>query len=237
MLFAAAIALGLAGGGCAAQTGELDKQIAAMRSDLIGLRAENAALAERVDALEIANGHLKGYEAPAATAAPAAPDKPDLAVVRLAPDEPKHDGADDGGPRVVLRSTGKGGVVEEDVKDDGASGPTADFAKAKELFDKKNYSDALAALSAFLLRYPNDTKAADATYLRGECYVAKSDWSHAVTDLEAALGTSPASDRAPDALFDLAKSYDKLGKKDAAEKAKKKLKSDFPKSNAAKRLN
>ena len=138
---------------------------------------------------------------------------------------------------MVLRSNGKGGVIEEEVKgeDPAAAGPAAEFAHAKDLFDKKNCADALTAFSGFLVRYPDNAKALDATYMRGECYLAKSDYHHAAADLDTVAKSS--SDKAPDALSDLAKAYDKLGDKDSAEKARKRLKTDFSKTSAAKKLN
>ena len=220
--------------GCGGQSDQIDKQLAALRTDVMGVRAENAALAERVDALEIKAGGLKGYQAPAT---PKDTDKPDLAVVRLAPEKEAETPPTDEGPRMVLRSNGKGGVIEEEVKGDDAAnaGAAAEFAHAKDLSDKKNCADALTALSGFLVRYPDNAKAIDATYLRGECYLAKNDYRHAATDLDAVAKST--SDKAPDALFDVAKAYDKLGDKDSADKARKRLKSDFPKSAATKKLN
>src|SRR5690242_14117036 len=90
---------------CAGGHQATEKQLDELRSDLAKLRADHAAVAERLDALEIQRGGLKGY-APA----PAAGDKPELDVVKLGPDAP-DDGTDDPdaeGARPVLRSTGSG---------------------------------------------------------------------------------------------------------------------------------
>ena len=221
--------------GCASRPDDVEKQLSEMHAEIIGLRASNSALSERMDQLEIKNGSLKGYQAPP----PGDGDpKPDLAVVRLAPPD-QHETATtspDDTATIALRSTGKG-VVQEDAKgNENAGGANAEFAKAKELFDKKNYTEALSAFSGFLVRYPDNAKATDAMFFRGECYLAKNEWAKAAGELDAVARATPASDRAPDALFDLVKAYDKLGDKENADKAKKRLKSDFPKSNAAKKL-
>jgi tol-pal system protein YbgF len=138
---------------------------------------------------------------------------------------------------VVLRSNGKGGVVEEEAKGDEPSGsPAADFNHAKDLFDKKAYPDAIAAFSGFLVRYPDNPKAPEATYFRGESYLAKGDYKRAASELET-IAKAPSGDRTADALYALSKAYEKLGDKDSADKAKKRLKDEFPKSTAAKKLN
>ena len=234
---ASAICLGaLLFAGCAARPDDVEKQLSEMHAEIIGLRAANSALNERMDQLEIKTGSLKGYQAPSSGPEEA---KPDLAVVRLTPPDP-HETATtttDEAATIALRSTGKGGVVQEEAKgNEAAGGAAAEFAKAKELFDKKNYTEALSAFSGFLVRYPDNAKATDAMFFRGECYLAKSEWAKAAGELDAVARATPASDRAPDALLDLVKAYEKLGDKESAEKAKKRLKTDFPKSNAAKKL-
>jgi tol-pal system protein YbgF len=218
--------------GCASGVDELKKEVSALHSEVTGLRADAAALSERVDALEIANGGLKGYKDPGASSG-AGSDRPeDLAVVKLGPST----GGDDSNGRTVLRS-GSGGVIQEDAKgDDAPSGnATTDFAKAKELYDRKSWNDALGAFGAFLVRYPDSPRAAEATYYRGVCYAAKNDPRHAAEQFEAVLSASPKSDKAADALEALAKAYDKLGDKAAADRAKKRLKAEYPKSSGAKK--
>lgn len=215
--------------GCASGVDELRKDVASLHSELTGLRAENAALAERVDALEIAHGGLKGYKDPGADGSTDRPE--DLKVVKLGPT-----GGDDTTGRTVLRS-GSGGVIQEDAKPDDQPTTTAatDFSKAKELFDKKSYGEALSAFGAFLVRYPDSPRAAEATYYRGVCYAAKNDPRHAAEQFEAVLSTAPKSDKAADALEALAKAYDKLGDKAGAERAKKRLKAEYPKASGNKK--
>lgn len=244
---AAAVAFALAGAatGCAAQSDGLDKQLATLRTELAGLRAENAQLAERLDKLEIKGGGLKGYEAPASSALPggADSDRPDLAVVKLTPNAPPTgDGAPppEDGPRTIIRTTPKGTVVEEtyDGKTPTGTGDAgADFAKAKEQFEKKSWGDALTSFSAFVVKYPDHPKVMDATYYAGNAAYQKGDYARATELLSKVANATPAADKAPDALYDLGRTYEKLGEKDKAADARKRLKADFPKSAAAKKLN
>ena len=227
------VSLGLALGGCGSQTEELKKDIASLHSELSGIKADNSALAERVDALEIKNGGLHGYpddgkDAPDASST----DRPDLTVVKLAPgkDGPTPTGDPPAGSRTVLKGT-KGGVASEDAKQDETSGSAAgDFSKAKELFDRKSYPEALSAFAGFLVRYPDDPKAPEATYYRGVCYASKNDPKRAAEQFEAVLKMDPKSDKAQASLEGLAKAYDKLGDKGSADRVRKQLKTDFPKS-------
>lgn len=240
---AALVGLALLGtaAGCAPQSDALQKDLATLRTEIAGLRAQNAELGERLDSLEIKSGSLKGYEAPQPTTIGGDPDRPDLAVVKLQPNAPPRDEAPpEDGPRTIIRSTPKGTVVEEtDGKSSGgAESATADFAKAKELFDKKNYGDALTSFSSFMVKYPDHPKVLDATYYAGNAAYQKGDYTSAIDLLgRVASASNPAADKAPDALYDLGRAYEKLGEKDKAFDARKRLKADYPKSAAAKRLN
>ncbi|WP_433932894.1 hypothetical protein AB3662_01875 [Sorangium cellulosum] len=114
--------------GCGGARGAIvDRQLAELRAELVRIRAENAVLADRVGSLELSRGgRLDVARAARAEAAGAAearaasqeePDRPDLEVVRLAPEaapgtdaEPQTDGA---ARPPVLRSTAHGVVVDE----------------------------------------------------------------------------------------------------------------------------
>lgn len=239
---AVAVAFAVWATGCAAQNDGLDKQLATMRTELAGLRAENAQLAERLDKLEIKGGGLKGYEAPSAAPGGADSDRPDLAVVKLTPNASPGDAAPppEDGPRTIIRTTPKGTVVEEtyDGKTPAGGGDAgADFAKAKEQFEKKSWGDALTGFSAFVVKYPDHPKVMDATYYAGNAAYQKGDYARAVELLTKVSNATPGADKAPDALYDLGRAYEKLGEKDKAADARKRLKADFPKSAAAKKLN
>lgn len=250
---ASALALALAGAfafgsaGCGAS--DLSKQVDTLKTEITSLRASNAALAERVDALEIqAGGLTRPGSAPAAGGAGstggAGPSDgtPDLRVVKLTPSEQPSPGdeIDPDDTRVKIRST-SGGVVSEDAgAGGGAAGDSpaslADFKRAKELYSNKKYDDAITSLSSFVARYPDSAKAAEATYLRGMAYVQRGDHKEAATQFERLTASYPKSDLVPDALYELMKAREKLGENDAADRAKARLKKEFPKSSAAKKL-
>ncbi|WP_437307459.1 hypothetical protein [Sorangium sp. So ce388] len=100
--------------GCGGGRDAIDQQLSELRAELVRVRAENAVLADRVGSLELSRGGPRGAaERPAAAearaASPEEPDRPDLEVVRLAP-EPA---ADDAARSPVLRSTANGVVIDD----------------------------------------------------------------------------------------------------------------------------
>ncbi|WP_437647742.1 hypothetical protein [Sorangium sp. So ce362] len=96
--------------GCGGGRDAVGQQLSELRAELVRVRADNAVLSDRVGSLERSRAAPRGAarpgEAAARAAAPEEPDRPDLEVVRLAPE--------DGGARPpVLRSTAKGVVIDE----------------------------------------------------------------------------------------------------------------------------
>ncbi len=245
---ALAAALALSGAGCGASA-DLEKQVDALKTEVTSLRASNAALAERVDAMEIQSGRLsRPGSAPASSGAGASggggggDGTPELRVVKLTPSEQPSSGdeIDPDDTRVKIRST-SGGVVSEDAGGGGGAGgdtpaSLADFKRAKEQYSNKKYDDAITSLSAFVARYPDSAKAAEATYLRGMAYVQRADHKEAAGQFERLVASYPKSDLVPDALYELMKAREKLGETEAADRAKARLKKEFPKSSAAKKL-
>lgn len=131
---AIAAALGVLASGCGASATEgLQRQLDALRSDVLKSRADSAALGERLDALELRGGRPAAHAAAATSAAPTRPaagDRPALDVERLGPTPsgeaqtpPAAQEADDG-PPAVLRSFGKTIVTEGGPKGGPGKKPT-----------------------------------------------------------------------------------------------------------------
>lgn len=131
---ALACALGALASGCGAgATDGLQRQLDALRSDLLKNRADSAALGERLDALELRGGHPAAHAAAANSAEPSRPaagDRPALDVERLGPtpageaDAPAAAQDADEGPPAVLRSFGKTIVTEGGPKAGPGKKPT-----------------------------------------------------------------------------------------------------------------
>jgi hypothetical protein len=99
--------------GCGGEKSATEQQLSALRAEMVRMRADSAILSERLDALEHAQDGSREKEVRAnedGGRATPEPDRPNLDVVRLAPDDDKS--------RPVLRSTAAGLVL-----DDGSNAP------------------------------------------------------------------------------------------------------------------
>jgi tol-pal system protein YbgF len=224
---------------CAGARDATDKELSELRSDLAKLRSDQSRTQERLDALEIARGGL--HSGAAVSDAVPAPrpvdsDRPDLAVVRLAP-ETDPDDPDADTPRPVVRSVGSGGtIVDRGTKGKTTGGAHDDLDKGLELYKAKSWDKALEVFSGFLVKNPDHPSAEIAAFYRGECLLAKGEARRAVEQFEAVATSYPQGTRAPDALLRAAQAYVKLGERDSADATKKKLLAAYPGSDAAKKL-
>ncbi len=100
----------------------------------------------------------------------------------------------------------------------------------------KKYDEGLAALAAFLVKWPDHPNAGNATYWRGECFYAKGDYARAAEQFEGTIARFPFHNKVPDALLKLGATYEKLGDAGRSTAALARLKRDYPRSEAAKRL-
>lgn len=211
----------------------IEKELASLRTEVSSLRAREGALTERLEALERASVAAGLASIPASNGS----DRPDLEIIKLtppAPERPEDFTSPDG--RIRIRSTA-GGLVEEDASGTATKETaSADFKKAKSEFDKKSWDAAIASLTSFMSKNPRDANLAEATHLRAMAYAVKNDPSRAAEQFEAVVDSYPESSFAPDALLELARVRDKMGDKGAADKARARLKADYPKSAAAKKL-
>lgn len=224
---------------CGGARDATEKELSELRSELTKMRSEQARTQERLDALEIASGGLRSGGAAASDGAPSKPidpDRPDLEVVRLAP-EADPDDPDADTPRPVVRAVGSGGtIVDRGAKGKSTGGAQDDLDKALELYKAKSWDKALEMLAAFLVKNPDHPSADVATFYRGECYLAKGEARRALEQFEAVTANYPQGSRAPDAMLRAAQAYVKLGDKASADQTKKKLLATYPASDAAKKL-
>lgn len=224
--------------GCASGPTETERALDKLQSEVNELRARAATLSARVEALEGGRGASASRPASAQMPAkstgekpaqPAKPDRPELQVVRLSPDTPPEEA-----PAVKIRSTSAGGVEGEVAADDPAA--VKDYQLAKDLFAKRSIDPALAAFSAFIVKFPDHPKVVEATHHRGLCYLAKGDAKRAAEQFEAVVATGGNTEVTADGLFELAKARERLQNPGAAKRARERIMAEFPTSAAAKRL-
>jgi tol-pal system protein YbgF len=116
---------------------------------------------------------------------------------------------------------------------DTSDGAVEQYRTALRSLRERRYDDAVTQFAAFLADHARHELAASALYWRGEALYAKRDYGAASRELEAFIDRYPAAPRAPDALLKLGMSLRKLGAADRAEAAFQRLRTDYPKSQAA----
>jgi tol-pal system protein YbgF len=256
LLFAIALAAtGGAAAGCARNAEE--KQLDAMRAEIDKTREERDNADAPITPSPPPTSSGPALVVPEAyTAAPIV--RPPPPIVQLG-----EDGTDTGdsaeadpqdtSPRPSIRvfgsvRSGRNGttIVDEQVEntttdDRSAPPPTSSLAPeakraydaAMTLFNAKRYDQALDALAAFLVKWPDHPYADNAMYWRGECYFAKGDYARAADQFEGVVKRFPAGDKVPDALLKLGMSQDKLGHGAKAKESYDRLVHQFPDSDAA----
>jgi tol-pal system protein YbgF len=230
-----------------------DRSIEKLRADIAKIEAERDRLDQRVGVLEAAE--QRRGEAPP-TVARKATSEPvrQLPVVRVAADEaregplPAHGEAPDlgsgtGDRRPIVRASGARGSTERlasksDEQDAAFASSEAkrDYDAALALVRGKQYDEALQALTAFLVRFPDHPDAESAMYWRGECFYATSAFARAVDQFEGLVARFPHGNKAADALLKLGLAQDKAGMKEQAQKTFAELKDRYPKSDAARQV-
>ncbi len=132
--------------------------------------------------------------------------------------------------------------VEESAPDDRGNAPAPNslapeakktYDAAMSLVNAKRYDQALDALAAFLVKWPDHPYADNAMYWRGECYFARGDFAKAADQFEGVTKRFPTGDKVPDALLGLCMSEDKLGQAARAKDCFDRLAQQYPDSDAA----
>ena len=127
--------------------------------------------------------------------------------------------------------------VADQPKDENA---TSDYRAAVELVKAGKHDEALAALRAFLVKYPRHDYADNAQYWLGESFYAQKDYGHALAEFRTVIETYPRGNKVPDALLKVGYCYQALGQTDKAHAVLAQVVNLYPKSEpavlAAKRL-
>jgi TolA-binding protein len=171
---------------------------------------------------------------------------PPREVIRIGARDAASPRVDDPGPRPVIKVVGGrrgGGTAEARNLDD--EGLDVSKASAEELALLKKADDALRAgknkeaLEAYgkiLVARPEGPLAEQAMLGRAVAHQADGDQGKASEDLEALLTRFPASETTPDVLARLIALHRTLGHRERAADLADRLRSTYPKSEAARRL-
>ena len=242
-----------------------DRQFAEMREQVSRMQADHDKVDQRLEALELATADDKDPRAGAPGAGAAVPGgaPPSARTVQLGgPSDSEPADPNDTSPRPDIRVTGQGGAAafrprsgkssarsradEPEMPALRADAPARSSAldpDAKKAYEAalaqvqaKQYDRGLEGLNAFLVRWPDHPYAENAVYWRGEAFYAQGEYLRAAEQFEAVLARFGSGSKGPDALLKLGLCHEKLGATQRAQQYWDRLKSDFPRSDAAKRI-
>ncbi len=108
----------------------------------------------------------------------------------------------------------------------------SDFDRAKALFDGGQNAEAVAAFSAYTQTYPGGALSSEAHFLRGEAESKQGAWARAARAYLDSFSGDPGNVRAPDALYKLGISLEKLGQREEACLTLNEVTVRFPSSGA-----
>ncbi|MDB4942940.1 MAG: repeat containing exported protein [Labilithrix sp.] len=243
--------------GCGRPESAADKQLADLREQMNRMEAERDREGQRLSALEIAVAEEKSSARSARSdAVPPSPIAPGRVVSLGGGGESESADPNEKNDRPDLRLTGAPGAASrpragktggrvriEESEPAGESRSSATDPDAKTAYEAglalvqaKKYDQGLEALNAFLVRWPDHPYAENAMYWRGEAYFAQGEYLKAGEQLEAVLARFGAGKKAPDALLKLGMCQDRLGSPARAREFYDRLKADYPRSEAAKRI-
>jgi tol-pal system protein YbgF len=229
------LAVSLLVAGCAHAEAAADRHMEDMRDSIGKLEADQDKRIARVDP-----------GAPATKPAPASNKPIGQRTVQIGDDDaPDSDDPNDPTARPEIRlqgtATGRPSRSKSRAQEERPSAPSVLDPEAKRAYDAalaqvnaKQYDRALESLAAFLVRYPDHPYAENATYWRGECFYARGDYLRAAEQFEAVLARG--GNKAPDALLKLGASHERLGASDRAKESWDRLRRDYPRSDAAKKI-
>jgi tol-pal system protein YbgF len=115
-----------------------------------------------------------------------------------------------------------------------------DYRVAVELVKAGKHDDAVAALRAFVAKYPRHDYADNAQYWLGEAFYAQSDYGRALPEFRKVIEVYPRGNKVPDALLKVGYCHHAIGQADKARAVLEQVVNLYPKSEpaalAAKRL-
>jgi tol-pal system protein YbgF len=240
--------------GCNRADNAADRQAAEMREQITKLEAESDRIDQRLGSIEVEmteERQAKADAPPPTTTTPAAPLPPPRVVQLGGTPEVVNDDPNAPDARPEIRLVGSAGSARNargrSRADDDASPPPmrspALDPEAKKAYEQglalvqgKQYAKGNDQLAAFLVKWPDHPFAENATYWRGEAFFAQGEYLRAAEQFDAVLSRFGAGNKAPDALLKLGMCHDRLGASDRAAQYWDRLKSEFPRSDAVKRI-
>jgi tol-pal system protein YbgF len=138
-------------------------------------------------------------------------------------------------PAVAARSgrtqTRAGG--ERELPTERSGDAANDYRVAVELVKSGDHDKAVAALRAFIQRYPRHDFADNAQYWLGEAFYATKQYPQALTEFRTVIETYPRGNKVPDALLKVGYCYQSLGQTEKAKAVLEQVVNLYPKTEPA----
>jgi len=142
-------------------------------------------------------------------------------------------------PPISARAAARGAPRDHEPSSE-RGGAASDYRAAVELVKASRYDAAIAALRAFVTRYPRHDYADNAQYWIGEAYYAQRDYAHALSEFRKVIEVYPRGNKVPDALLKVGYCYQAMGQGEKAHAVLNQVVTLYPRSEpatlAAKRL-
>lgn len=143
-------------------------------------------------------------------------------------------------PPISARAAVRSKTRDHEPPSDRSGDASGDYRAAVELVKAGKHDDAVAALRAFIVKYPRHDYADNAQYWLGESFYAQKDYAHALVEFRKVVEVYPRGNKVPDALLKVGYCYQATGQGEKAHAVLQQVVSLYPKSEpatlAAKRL-
>jgi tol-pal system protein YbgF len=251
VFFVVGALVALATQGCGRPESAADRHFADLREQVSKMEADHD---KRLGALELAAADDKSPRSAPVAASPA-PVQPARVVQLGGAADADGEDPNDKSERPDIRVTGPAGAasvrpragkaggrarIEESESSSRSSAldpdAKASYESALALVQGKQYEKGLEGLNAFLVKWPDHPYAENAMYWRGEAYFAQGEYLRAGEQFEAVIARFGSGKKAPDALLKLGMCQDRLGAPARAREYWDRLKTEYPKSDAVKRI-
>lgn len=122
---------------------------------------------------------------------------------------------------------------ERELPSERAGDAGNDYRLAVELVKSGPHDQAVAALRAFLAKYPRHDYADNAQYWLGEAFYAHKDYPHALIEFRNVIETYPRGNKVPDALLKVGYCYSAMGQSEKARAVLEQVVNLYPKTEPA----
>ena len=136
-------------------------------------------------------------------------------------------------PPISARARARTKTREHEAPGDRSSDAASEYRADVELVKTARYDEAIAALRAFIAKYPRHDYADNAQYWIGEAFYARKDYARALTEFRAVIEVYPRGNKVPDALLKVGYCYGAMGQGEKARAVLEQVVNLYPKSEPA----